>query len=114
MLLLFDVRFRSLYTHIALYIFSVHVWTFGINFLMFSCFFYTHRLWDDGTANPEPALDQFNMVSPQTALKWLVGGLSVYATVGYLFAADPPEARTPWAPKQNVGIPAEVGASASG
>ncbi|KAL4538338.1 hypothetical protein Ndes2437A_g01365 [Nannochloris sp. 'desiccata'] len=26
-------------------------------------------IWDDGTVNPEPALDEFNLVSKQTALK---------------------------------------------
>jgi len=71
------------------------------------------RIWDDGTANPEPCLDEFNLVSKQTALKWLVGGLSVFVAVGYMATSEAPAKRTPWAPKQNVGIPSVVGPSAA-
>ena len=71
------------------------------------------RIWDDGTADPEPALDEFNLVSKQTALKWLMGGLSIFVGVGYMATAAHPEKRTPWVPKQNVGIPSVVGPSAA-
>ena len=66
------------------------------------------RIWDDGTANPEPALDQFNLVSSGTALRWLLGGLGVFALVGTAAAVAQPEKRTPWAPKQVVFVPPEV------
>ena len=53
-------------------------------------------IWDDGTANPEPALDQFTLVSKYQALGQLLAGLSVFGAVGtvaYLYA---PEKRVPW------------------
>lgn len=64
-------------------------------------------IWDDGTANPETALDSFDMVSSGTALRWLLGGLGVFAAVGTAATLSHPEKRTPWAPKQ-VMVPPEV------
>jgi len=54
-------------------------------------------------------LDEFNLVSPQTALNWLLGGLGVFAVVGAVAAWTRPEDRVPWAPKQLVkgAIPEE-------
>lgn len=56
--------------------------------------------WDDGTAHPEPCLDQFDMVSKYEALGWLLGGLTFFGAVGASAVAFHPEKRVPWAPKQ--------------
>lgn len=53
-------------------------------------------IWDDGTANPEPALDQFTMVSKYGALGWLAGGLSIFAVVGTWAKLSQPEKNVPW------------------
>ena len=64
-------------------------------------------IWRDGTANPETALDSFTMVSSGAALRWLLGGLGVFAAAGAAMTALAPAERTPWAPKR-VLVPAEV------
>ena len=51
-------------------------------------------IWDDGTANPEPALDQFTLVGKYQALGWLAGGFGVYGLVG--FAASALNTTAPW------------------
>ena len=53
-------------------------------------------IWDDGTANPEPALDQFTLVSKYQALGWLLGGLSIFAGLGTWAVSAAPEKRVPW------------------
>ena len=69
-------------------------------------------IWDDGTANPETALDSFDLVTPNHALGWLLGGLGFFAVVGGVMTAMRPEERTPWVPKQVI-VPPEVGPSAA-
>ena len=53
-------------------------------------------IWDDGTANPEPCLDQFTLISKYGALGWLLGGLSVFAVLGTAATLSAPEKRVPW------------------
>lgn len=65
-------------------------------------------IWDDGTANPEPCLDQFTLVGKYQALGWLLGGLSIYAAVGTWAKWSAPEKRVPWAQKEVV-VPPEIG-----
>ncbi|KAI3437646.1 hypothetical protein D9Q98_000097 [Chlorella vulgaris] len=64
-------------------------------------------IWDDGTANPEPCLDQFTLVSKYGALGWLAGGLSIFVGLGSWAAWSAPEKRVPWAQK-DVVVPPEV------
>ncbi|KAI7845528.1 hypothetical protein COHA_000951 [Chlorella ohadii] len=64
-------------------------------------------IWDDGTANPEPCLDQFTQVSKYGALGWLLGGMSVFGVVGFVANASQPEKHVPWAQKV-VEVPPEV------
>lgn len=54
------------------------------------------RIWDDGTANPEPALDQFTLVSKYEALGWLLGGFAFFGLVGTAATMSHPEKRVPW------------------
>lgn len=63
-------------------------------------------IWDDGTANPEPCLDQFTLVGKYEALGWLLGGFSIFGALGTWAYTSHPEKRVPWAPKQ-VDVPAE-------
>lgn len=56
----------------------------------------TCSIWDDGTANPEPCLDQFTLVSKTGALGWLLGGMGVFAVVGTWAVWSGPEKRVPW------------------
>ena len=53
-------------------------------------------IWDDGTANPEPCLDQFTLVSKYGALGWLLGGMSVFGVVGTWAKWSAPEKHVPW------------------
>lgn len=53
-------------------------------------------IWDDGTANPEPCLDQFTLVSKYGALGWLLGGMSIFAVAGTWATMSAPEKRVPW------------------
>jgi hypothetical protein len=53
-------------------------------------------IWDDGTANPEPCLDQFTLISKYGALGWLLGGMSVFAVLGTAATLSAPEKRVPW------------------
>lgn len=53
-------------------------------------------IWDDGTANPEPALDQFTLVGKYEALGWLLGGLSIFGVLGTWAVSSHPEKRVPW------------------
>ena len=53
-------------------------------------------IWDDGTVNPEPCLDQFTLVSKYQALGWLLGGLGFFAVAGSVAAYSAPEKRVPW------------------
>lgn len=53
-------------------------------------------IWDDGTANPEPCLDQFTLVSKYGALGWLLGGMSIFAVAGTWASYSAPEKRVPW------------------
>ena len=53
-------------------------------------------IWDDGTVNPEPALDQFDLVSRGGAVRWLLGGLAVFGVAGAAIYVSHPETRTPW------------------
>ncbi len=49
-------------------------------------------IWDDGTANPEPAVDDFPLVSKWQALGYLMGGMAFYATLGTAVKLSKPEA----------------------
>lgn len=53
-------------------------------------------IWDDGTANPEPCLDQFTLVSKYGALGMLLGGMGVFGVVGTWATWSAPEKRVPW------------------
>lgn len=53
-------------------------------------------MWDDGTANPEPCLDQFTLVGKYEALKWLAGGMGIFAALGTACVWSAPEKRVPW------------------
>ncbi|KAL4451538.1 hypothetical protein ABPG75_007200 [Micractinium tetrahymenae] len=64
-------------------------------------------IWDDGTANPEPCLDQFTLVSKYGALGWLLGGMSIFGALGTWASMSSPEKRVPWAAKEVV-VPEEV------
>eukprot|EP00890_Picochlorum_soloecismus_P006029 jgi/Picsp_1/6427/NSC_03775-R1_nadh dehydrogenase len=64
--------------------------------------------WDDGTACPEPCLDQYNLVTPQYALKWLAGGMASFAALGVLASWSHPEDRAPCGPKEVVYVPPEA------
>ena len=54
------------------------------------------RTWDDGTANTEPALDKFTLVSSNTALAWVAAGLGFFAVVGTTMKLLAPAERRPW------------------
>lgn len=68
------------------------------------------RIWDDGTANPEPCLDEYKFISTKDAIKWLLGGLSVFAgIIGTVSWMDPAK-KDPYGRKQLIpgAVPPEV------
>ena len=67
-----------------------------------------YRTWDDGTAYPEPCLDEYNQVTPQYALAWLAGGMASFAVLGLATTWSHPEKRLPFAPKETVYVPEEL------
>ncbi|KDD73106.1 hypothetical protein H632_c2533p1 [Helicosporidium sp. ATCC 50920] len=64
-------------------------------------------IWQDGTGNPEHALDQFNLVGKYEALGWLLGGLSVFGGLVTYARCSGVEKRRPWADKE-VLVPPQV------
>ncbi|KAL6769190.1 NUO18 [Auxenochlorella protothecoides x Auxenochlorella symbiontica] len=64
-------------------------------------------IWQDGTGNPETALDSYDLVTPGQALGWLAAGMGVFAAVGAALSLDPPEKRVPWA-RKDVLVPPEI------
>lgn len=56
--------------------------------------------WYDGTANPEPLLDQFDLVSSREALGFLLGGLGCFGLVGLAAYLYDPSSERPFVPKQ--------------
>jgi hypothetical protein len=61
--------------------------------------------WDDGTANPEPALDDFQLVSSGSALRMLGAGLAGFAALGLYCSASDKKSRIPFTPRQTFHDP---------
>lgn len=57
-------------------------------------------IWYDGTANPEPVLDRFDLVTSTQALGALCMGFAAFATVGVCGYLYNPTSRAPWIPKE--------------
>eukprot|EP00803_Ostreobium_quekettii_P001661 evm.model.scf_661.3 EVM.evm.TU.scf_661.3 scf_661:6638-7006(+) len=55
--------------------------------------------WYDGTANPEPLLDQFDKVSSNEALGFLLGGMAFFGLVGFAAYSYDPEAHRVFVPR---------------
>ena len=53
-------------------------------------------VWDDGTAYPEPCLDEFKLVSPPVALGMLLTGLGGFAALGYALSVRDKASQAPW------------------
>lgn len=67
----------------------------------------SRSIWRDGSACPEPALDQFTLVSKYEALGTLIAGLGFFAGIGAitkLVTNDRPVAFKP----RTVAVPPEV------
>lgn len=56
--------------------------------------------WYDGTANPEPVLDQFNQVTSFQALGALCLGFAAYATIGVCGYLYDPVSKATFIPKE--------------
>ncbi|KAL3684559.1 hypothetical protein R1sor_002581 [Riccia sorocarpa] len=58
-------------------------------------------LWDDGSPNPEPCLDEVApMVGKYEALAMVSAGLGFFAFLGYLAKWNDKASRIPWTPRE--------------
>lgn len=56
--------------------------------------------WDDGTANPEYCLDQFNLVGRWEAVGMLAAGLGVFGLIGGAARYSDKASRMPYVPRE--------------
>lgn len=57
-------------------------------------------MWDDGSANPEPCLDEFNLVTKWQAAGYLAGGLSFFVGLYQLVKFVDKPSQVPYAPRE--------------
>lgn len=57
-------------------------------------------MWDDGSATPEPCLDEFNLVSKWQALGFLSCGMLFYASLYQVVKFMDKPSKVPFAPRE--------------
>lgn len=56
-------------------------------------------MWDDGSVNPEPCLDKFDLVTKWQALGACAGGMALFAGIAQAAAWSDKASRVPFAPR---------------